>query len=138
MSIRVDSWLMAHVSVVVLLISRGRRRWPGSRSRTRSRRGWTDLENGSLVVSAAFCRHAIEPSVNEDHVVDRFSAIAIICFPAKAVKALVIITTGIHHEDSAQIIVAAVGSRLIELVAHQEKRAIGIFAVVIGFTKLMK
>ena len=101
MSIRVDSWLMAHVSVVVLLISRGRRRWPGSRSRTRSRRGWTDLENGSLVVSAAFCRHAIEPSVNEDHVVDRFSAIAIICFPAKAVKALVIITTGIHHEDSA-------------------------------------
>src|SRR5438046_6386657 len=83
------------------LFQGGRRRWPGSRSRTRSRRGWTDLENGSLVVSAAFCRHAIEPSVNEDHVVDRFSAIAIICFPANAVKALVIITTGIHHEDSA-------------------------------------
>jgi len=89
-------------------------------------------------MSAAFRRHAIEPSVNENHVVDWFSAISIICFPAKAVKALVIVTIGIDQEYSTQIIVAAVGSRPIELVVHQEKRAIGIFAIVMGFTKLMK
>ena len=89
-------------------------------------------------MSAAFRRHAIEPSVNENHVVDRFRTVPVICLPTEAVKALVIVTTGINHEDSAQIIVATVGSRAIELVAHQEKRAIGIFAVVMGFTKLMK
>ena len=89
-------------------------------------------------MGAAFCGHAIERSVNENHVVDRFSAILIIGLPAKAIKAVVTAAVNIDHEDSAQIIVAAVGSRLIELVAHQEKGAIGIFAVVIGFTKLMK
>src|SRR5881392_1038913 len=97
------------------LFQGGRRRWPGSRSRARSRRGWTDLENGSLVVGAAFCGHAIEPSVNENHVVDRFSAILIIGLPAKAIKAVVTAAVNIDHEDSDQIIVAAVGSRAIEL-----------------------
>src|SRR5947199_2440710 len=91
--------------------------WSRRRSWTRPRGGWTHLENGSLVVGAAFCGHAIEPSVNENHVVDRFSAILIIGLPAKAIKAVVTAAVNIDHEDSAQIIVAAVGSRAIELVA---------------------
>ena len=105
--------------VVVLLqfksdVHLTRRRWPRRWRWTRPRRGRTDLENGSLVVSAAFCRHAIEPIVNKNHVIDRFSAIVIICLPTKAIKAVVIVTTGINHKDSAQILVAAVGSRAIE------------------------
>jgi hypothetical protein len=91
----------------VLLISRGRRRWPGRWSRPPAR-DWTHLENGSLAFSAAFRRHAIEPSINEDHVVDRFRAVVIICLPTETVKALVVVTIGIDHEDSAQVIVAAV------------------------------
>ena len=84
-------------------------------------RGWIHLESSSLSVGGAFRRHAIERSVNENHVVDRFSAILIICFPSEAVKAVVPATIDIDHEDSAQVIVAAVSSRAIELVAHQEE-----------------
>jgi hypothetical protein len=82
--------------VVMLLISRGRRRWPGRRSWP-PRRGWTHLENGSLTVSTALRRHAIEPSAYENHVVDRFGAVVIICLPAEAVKALVALPTGVDH-----------------------------------------
>ena len=114
-----------------------RRRWPGRWSWTPAR-DWTHLENGSLAFSAVFRCHAIEPSVNENHIVDRFRAVVIICLPTEAVKALVIVTIGVDHEDSAKVIVAAAGGRAVELVAYQEKRAIGIFAIVIGFTKPMK
>ena len=95
-----------------------RRRWPGRGSRT-PRRDWAHLENGSLVVSAAFRRHAIKPSVNENHIVDRFRAV--IRLPTEAVKALVIVTIGVDHEDSAHVFVAAIGGRAIEFVVHQEK-----------------
>ncbi len=114
-----------------------RRRWPGRRSWT-PRRGWTHFENGSRVVSAAFRRHAIEPSVNKNHVVDWFRAVVIICLPTEAVKPLVVVTTGVDHEDRAQVIVATVGGRPVKFVVDQEKRAIGIFAIVMGFTKPMK
>src|SRR4030095_3605620 len=68
------------------------------RSWTRSR-VWTHLENGSVAVSAASRRHAIELSVNENHVVDRFRAVGGI--PAEAVKALIGVAIGFDHEDSA-------------------------------------
>jgi hypothetical protein len=58
--------------------------------------------------------------------------------PSESVKALVIVTIGVYHEDSARVIVAAVGSRVVEFVAHQAKRTIGVFAIVMGFTKFMK
>jgi hypothetical protein len=89
-------------------------------------------------VSAAFRRHAIEPSVSENHVVDWFRTVVMICLATEAVKALVVVTIGIDHEDSAKVIVAAVSARAVEFVVRQEKRAIGIFAIVMGFTKLMK
>ena len=89
-------------------------------------------------MSAAFRSHAIEPSVNQNHIVDRFRAVPIICLPTEAAKALVVVTIGIDHEDSAKVIAAAVSGRAVEFVVHQEKRAIGIFAIVMGFTKLMK
>ena len=111
-------------------------RWPGRRSWT-PRRGWTHLENGPQAVSAAFRRHAIQPSVNKNHVIDRFRAVPIICLATKAVKPLVV-TIGVDHEDGAQVIVAAVSGRAVEFVVDQEKRAIGIFAIVMGFTKFMK
>ena len=114
-----------------------RRCWPGDRSWT-PRRDWTHLENGSLAVGATFRGHAIEPSVNKNHVIDWFRAVVIICLPTKTVKALVIVTIDIDHEDRAQVIVAAVGGRAVKFVANQEKRSIGIFAIVMGFTKLMK
>ena len=89
-------------------------------------------------LGATFRGHAIEPSVNKNHVIDWFRAVVIICLPTETVKALVIVTIRIDHEDRAQVIVAAVGGRAVEFVADQEKRAIGIFAIVMGFTKLMK
>ena len=103
-----------------------------------SSRGWTHFEDGSLAVSAAFGSHAIKPSVNENHVVDWFRAIVVIRLPTEAVKALVIVAIGIDHEDRAQVIVAAVSGRAVKFVADQEKRSIGILAIVNGFTKLMK
>ena len=102
------------------------------------RRDWTHFENGSLAVSAAFGSHAIEPSVNKNHVVDWLRAIVIIRLPTKTVKALVIVAIGIDHEDRAQVIVAAVGGRAVKFVADQEKRSIGILAIVMSLTKLMK
>src|SRR4029450_815873 len=99
--------------VLVLLISRGWRRCPGRWSGTPAR-DWTHLENGSLAFSAAFRRQAIEPSVNENHVIDRFRAVPIM--PTEAVKALVVVTIGIDHEDSAHVIVATVGGRAVEFV----------------------
>ena len=66
--------------------------------------------------SATFRGHAIEPSVNENHVVDWLRAIVIIRLSTEAVKALVIVTIGIDHEDRAQVIVSAVCGRAVELV----------------------
>ena len=45
---------------------------------------------------------------------------------------------GIDHEDRSQVIVAAGLGRAVELVAYQKKRALGVFTIVIGFTKPMK
>ena len=114
-----------------------RRRWPWCRSWT-PRRDWTHFENGSLALSAAFRGHAIEPSVSENHVVDWLRAIVSIRLSTEAVKALVIVAIGIDHEDRAQVIVAAVGGRAVKFVADQEKRSVGILAIVMSFTKLMK
>ena len=88
-----------------------RRRWPGHRSWTPPR-GWTHLEDGSLA-EAACRRHAIEPAVNRNHVIDRFSAVPVICLPTETVKALVIVTIGVDNKDSAHVIVAAIGSRAV-------------------------
>jgi hypothetical protein len=56
----------------------------------------------------------------------------------ETVKALVVVTIGVDHEDCAHVIVAAVGGRAVEFATHQEKRAVGVLAIVMGFTKLVK
>ena len=62
-----------------------------------------------MALSATFCCHAIERSVHEKHVIDRFRAVP--CLSPEAVKALVAVAIGSNNKDSAHVIVATVSGR---------------------------
>ena len=110
------------LQVVMLLISNGRAVSAAASAgapELDSLTDWTHFENGSRAVGGAFHRHAIEPSVNENHIVNRLRAVVIICLSTETVKALVIVAIGVDHEDSAQVIVTAISGGPIEFVSDQ-------------------